>query len=173
MTHITPAYRYEIMYSCWRTDPMDRPLFTQLREMLEKLVEKLPETTSREETIYINTSFPEEDPDGDALFAEQPVLSSSPSCSHKAAKNTVVTADVHGHLEDEDDEGSDRYVVVISSNPSLRSTVDTPLLSSDSLSHEDTVTDGTAADQGSNDTSRLLWQSVQKLLQELMKVIKY
>ncbi|XP_011482957.1 tyrosine-protein kinase Mer isoform X2 [Oryzias latipes] len=147
---------YEIMYSCWRTDPMDRPLFTQLREMLEKLVEKLPETTSREETIYINTSFPEEDPDGDALFAEQPVLSSSPSCSHKAAKNTVVTADVHGHLEDEDDEGSDRYVVVISSNPSLRSTVDTPLLSSDSLSHEDTVTDGTAADQGSNDTSRLL-----------------
>ncbi|XP_024152795.1 tyrosine-protein kinase Mer isoform X2 [Oryzias melastigma] len=142
---------YEIMYSCWRTDPMDRPVFTQLREMLEKLVEKLPESTSREGTIYINTSFPEEDPDGDA-----PVSSSSPSCSHKAAKNTVVTADVHEHLEDEEDEGSDRYVVVISSNSSQKPTVDTPLLSSDSLSREDTVTDGTATDQGSSDTSRLL-----------------
>uniref|UniRef100_A0A4W5JPJ4 Serine-threonine/tyrosine-protein kinase catalytic domain-containing protein n=1 Tax=Hucho hucho TaxID=62062 RepID=A0A4W5JPJ4_9TELE len=25
---------YEIMYSCWRTDLLDRPIFTQVRELL-------------------------------------------------------------------------------------------------------------------------------------------
>lgn len=139
-----PLSRYEIMYSCWRADPVDRPLFPQLREMLEKLVEKLPESSSKEDIIYINTSFPEEDPDGEALHAEQLLLSSSPSCSHQAAESTVVTADIHGGQEDdEDDEGSDRYVVVIS-NSSLRPpTVDTPLLSDDTLNqtHGDTVSD--------------------------------
>ncbi|XP_070980854.1 tyrosine-protein kinase Mer-like [Oncorhynchus clarkii lewisi] len=53
---------YEIMYSCWRTDPLDRPIFTQVRELLEKLTEKLPEvSTSKENIIYINTSFAEEE----------------------------------------------------------------------------------------------------------------
>ncbi|XP_008281206.1 tyrosine-protein kinase Mer isoform X2 [Stegastes partitus] len=147
---------YEIMYSCWRADPLDRPFFPQLREMLEKVAEKLPESTSKEDIIYINTSFPEEDPDGDTLPAEHLVSSSSPCCSRQAAENTVVTADIHGSLEEEEeeeDEDSDRYVVVISSP-----TVDTPLLSADALSQAngDTITDVTATDHSSSDTSFLL-----------------
>lgn len=144
------------MYSCWRADPLDRPFFPQLREMLEKLAEKLPESFSKDDIIYINTSFPEEDPDGETLPAESPVFSSSPSCSRQAAENSVVTADIHGSLEDEDD---DRYVVVISSDHSLRSpAVDTPLLSSDALSQANgsMVTDVTAVDHSSSDTSFLL-----------------
>ncbi|KAM3606477.1 uncharacterized protein V6R79_017199 [Siganus canaliculatus] len=146
---------YEIMYSCWRADPLDRPSFTQLREMLEKLTEKLPESFSRDDIIYINTSFPEEDPDGDALPAVPPVISSSPSCSHQAPENSVVTADIHGSLEEDENEDDDRYVVVISSDHSLRSpAVDTPLLSSDALSQaSDMVTE---RDHGTSDTSRLL-----------------
>ncbi|XP_068580867.1 tyrosine-protein kinase Mer [Cebidichthys violaceus] len=143
---------YEIMYSCWRADPLDRPFFPQLREMLEKLTEKLPESFSKDDIIYINTSFPEEDPDG-GTPAEHPVFNSSPSCSHQ---ESVVIADIHGSLEDEED---DRYVVVISSDPSMRSpTADTPLLSSDALSQAngDTVTDVTAMDHSSSDTSLLL-----------------
>lgn len=142
------------MYSCWRADPLDRPLFTQLREMLEKLTEKFPESSSKADIIYINTSFPEEDPDGELFRAEHLLLSSSPSCSRQAAENTVVTADIHGNLEDDDDdEDSGRYVVVMSSDPSLRSTsVDTPLLSG--VANGDA--DVTAGDHSSSDTSFLL-----------------
>ncbi|XP_058508215.1 tyrosine-protein kinase Mer [Solea solea] len=137
---------YEIMYSCWRADPLDRPAFLQLREMLDKLTEKLPESSSRDDIIYINTSFPEEDPDGETPHAGHPVFSSSPSCSHRAAENAVVTVDIHEGREDEED---DRYVVAIASDPSLRSpAVDTPLLWSDG--------DVTVMVHSSCDTSRLL-----------------
>uniref|UniRef100_A0A8C9VE27 receptor protein-tyrosine kinase n=1 Tax=Scleropages formosus TaxID=113540 RepID=A0A8C9VE27_SCLFO len=97
---------YDTMLSCWRADPQDRPLFTELRIRLEKLAEKLPEATSREDIIYINTSLPEEDPDN----VSQPLFSSSPSCCRSAADTTLVTADVHESMEAEDD----RYVIVIS-----------------------------------------------------------
>ncbi|XP_028280147.1 tyrosine-protein kinase Mer [Parambassis ranga] len=148
---------YEIMYSCWRADPLDRPLFPQLRERLEKLAEKLPESFSKDDIIYINTSFPEEDPDRETLSAEHPSSSSSPSCSRLAAENTIVTADIHGSLEEEDDENSDRYVVVISSNPSLRSTtLDIPLLTGHASSEESGDTDVTAVDHSTTDTSFLL-----------------
>lgn len=146
------------MYSCWRADPVDRPLFTQLREMLEKLAEKLPESSSKEDIIYINTSFPEEDPDQEEAAAAQLPLSSSPSCCRQAPENTIVTADIHEHQQQEEDgDGSDRYVVVISSNNSLRSpTVDTPLLLRDTLSrtNEDQTSD--AIENSSDDTSFLL-----------------
>ncbi|XP_037534350.1 tyrosine-protein kinase Mer [Nematolebias whitei] len=144
---------YEIMYSCWRADPVDRPSFPELRERLEKLTEKLPESSSREDIIYINTSFPEED------AAAQLVFGSSPSCSRQAAENTVVTADVHGRQEDEDNGDSDRYVVVVSSSNSQRSpAVDTPLLSGETLNqtHEDMRTGETAMDHSSCDTLFLL-----------------
>lgn len=142
------------MYSCWRADPLDRPFFPQLREMLEKLTEKLPESSSRDDIIYINTSFPEEDPDGEALQTEPLVFRSSPSCSRVAEENTVVTADIHGSVEDEEDEASDRYVVVISSTAPPRSaTVDTPLLSNDSLGQANGNTDTTAMDCSSCDPS--------------------
>uniref|UniRef100_A0A667XCK6 receptor protein-tyrosine kinase n=1 Tax=Myripristis murdjan TaxID=586833 RepID=A0A667XCK6_9TELE len=151
---------YEIMYSCWRADPLDRPFFPQLRKMLEKLTEKLPESSSKEDIIYINTSFPEEDPDGEALQADRPVFSSSPSCSHQAVENSIVTADIHGSLEDEeDDEGDDRYVVVISSDPSLRSSeaVDTPLLPSNgSVQANGGTVHVTEVDHSSADTALLL-----------------
>lgn len=154
-----PVSRYEIMYICWMADPLDRPFFPRLREMLEKLAEKLPESFSKDDIIYINTSFPEEDPDGETLPAEHPLFSSSPSCSRQEAENSVVTADIHGSLEDEEDQDDDRYVVVISSDHSLRSpTVDTPLISSDALSEANgsMVTDATAMDHSSSDTSFLL-----------------
>uniref|UniRef100_A0A6Q2ZIU9 receptor protein-tyrosine kinase n=1 Tax=Esox lucius TaxID=8010 RepID=A0A6Q2ZIU9_ESOLU len=94
---------YEIMYSCWRADPLDRPTFIQVQELLEKLTEKLPgASTSKEDIIYINTSFPEEDQTG-ACF------STSPSCSHQ----DLVTADIHESAEEKVEE-DDRYVIVIS-----------------------------------------------------------
>lgn len=143
------------MFRCWMVDPLDRPSFPQLREMLEKITEKLPEPLSRSDIIYINTSFPEEDPEGETHPAELPMFSSSPSCSHQAAGNSVVSVDVHGRMEDEDDEDSGRYVVVISSDPSLRANaVETPLLSSQG--NGDVVTDVTEKDQSSSDTALLL-----------------
>lgn len=160
MCLFTCDYRYEIMYSCWRADPLDRPFFPQLREMLEKLTEKLPESCSKDDIIYINTSFPEEDPDGEAGAAEHPLFSSSPSCSHQAAENSIVTVDIHGSQENEEDEDDDdRYVVVVSSDPSLRSAaMNVPLLSSNALSRTNgnVVTDVTGRDHNSRDTSLLL-----------------
>ncbi|XP_051935551.1 tyrosine-protein kinase Mer isoform X2 [Hippocampus zosterae] len=146
---------YEIMYSCWRADPLDRPLFSKLRKMLEKITERFPESFSKEDIIYINTSFQDESLDGEA--AEHPVLSSSPYCSHQGAENTTVTADVHGSMEDDSDDG--RYVVVISPDILPRSpTLDTPLLSSDSSSRSNgnIVPDGTRIDHNSSDVSHLL-----------------
>ncbi|KAM6956321.1 tyrosine-protein kinase Mer [Aplochiton taeniatus] len=147
---------YEIMYSCWRADTLDRPFFPQVREMLEKLTEKLPEASSKEEIIYINTSFAEEDPD--VSHTENPLFSSSPSCSHHSAQNSVVTADIHESLEEEEGADDDRYVVVVSNvNPTLRSTaaVNTPLLSSEGQENNDTVNAG-GMEQNSNDTTLLL-----------------
>lgn len=151
--------RYEIMYSCWRTDPLDRPSFPQLCEMLEKLTEKLPESFSKDDIIYINTSFPEEDPDGETLPAELPVFSSSPSCSHQAVEHSVVTVDIHGSLEDEEDGSDDRYVVVVS-NPAVRApAAAAPLLPSVAFSQDNgnIVMDAAGMDHGSSDTSCLLW----------------
>lgn len=146
------------MSSCWKPDPLDRPLFPQLREMLEKVSEKLPESRSKDDIIYINTSFPEEDPDGEMPPAEGPLLHSSPCCSRQAAENSVVTVDVHGRMEEEEDENG-RYVVVISSDRSLRPhSVDTPLLSADAFSEAggSAITDVAAVHHSSSDTAFLL-----------------
>lgn len=147
------------MFSCWRADPLDRPLFPQLREMLEKVAEKLPESFSRDDIIYINTSFAEEDPDGQTLPAELPLFHSSPSCSRQAAENSVVTADVHESLQDEADAAEDRYVVVIVCDRSARSpTADTPLLPG-AASHQGDGANHHLADaaaQDHSDTSFLL-----------------
>ncbi|XP_057704179.1 tyrosine-protein kinase Mer isoform X2 [Corythoichthys intestinalis] len=146
---------YEIMYSCWRADPLDRPLFSQLREMLEKIAERFPESFSKEDIIYINTSFQDDSPDGEV--SEHPVLSSSPSCSRQEAENSIVTADIHGNME-EDDEDS-RYVVVIGPDTSpISATQDTPLLSSGSSSHSNgnMVPRGTRTDHNSSDISHVL-----------------
>lgn len=151
------------MSSCWRPDPSERPLFPQLREMLEKVAEKLPESCSKNDIIYINTSFPEEDPAVEMIPAEGPLLNSSPCCSREAAEDSVVTVDVHGRMEDVEDDDS-RYVVVVSSDRSLRPhSVDIPLLSADAFSEADerAATDVTAVDHSSSDTSFLLsWSAL-------------
>lgn len=149
---------YEIMYMCWRADPQDRPVFTQLREMLEKLAEKLPESSSKDDIIYINTSFPEEDPDTVDPELGPCAFNSSPSCSHqqRAAESEVVTADIHGSLGDEGEDCDDRYVVVIASDPSQRA-VNTPLLSNDIGSHVvNGQNEAAARDSSTSDTSSLL-----------------
>ncbi|XP_033835675.1 tyrosine-protein kinase Mer [Periophthalmus magnuspinnatus] len=149
---------YEIMYMCWRTDPQDRPVFTQLREMLEKLAEKLPDASSKEDIIYINTSFPEEDPDSVDFNVDHAAFNSSPSCSHHqraAAESAVVTADIHGSLGDDEEDCEDRYVVVISSDPSLRLPgVNSPLLSNDTASQVSGQSE--VRNPSTSDTSSLL-----------------
>ncbi|XP_007957601.2 tyrosine-protein kinase Mer [Orycteropus afer afer] len=49
---------YEIMYSCWRADPLDRPTFSMLRLQLEKFLESLPDVQDKADVIYINTQLP-------------------------------------------------------------------------------------------------------------------
>ncbi|XP_075418663.1 tyrosine-protein kinase Mer [Tenrec ecaudatus] len=49
---------YEVMYSCWRADPLDRPTFSVLRLQLEKLLESLPGVQDEAGVIYINTQLP-------------------------------------------------------------------------------------------------------------------
>uniref|UniRef100_A0A8C1FBC2 receptor protein-tyrosine kinase n=1 Tax=Cyprinus carpio carpio TaxID=630221 RepID=A0A8C1FBC2_CYPCA len=146
---------YDIMFSCWSTDPVDRPDFTQVRKRLESLAGKLPAVSSRGDIIYINTSFPEEEEELPGEAAEGPVLTSSPSCSRQTTDTSVVTAEVHESTDAEDD----RYVVVISSGDHApRSAVDAPplnhrLLQQDS---EETVRDLPAMQQTSSETTRLL-----------------
>ncbi|KAL0178614.1 hypothetical protein M9458_027508, partial [Cirrhinus mrigala] len=148
---------YDIMFSCWSTDPVDRPDFKQVRKRLENLVGKLPAVSSRRDIIYINTSFPEEEEEDElpGVVAEDPVLTSSPSCSRQTTDTSVVTADVHESTDAEDD----RYVVVISSGEhAARNSVDMPLLNHRLLEEdsEETVRDVTVTQQTSSDTTRLL-----------------
>lgn len=169
------------MYSCWRADPLDRPDFTQARELLEKLAEKLPDVSSRENLIYINTSFPEEDPTPPAEAAAAaaaspgpthiqldvgPIACSSPACGRQTMDSSIITADIHESCREGDEEGDDddddRYVIVISSeNPSVMggaSAVNIPLLPREgqdqTLSNSDTSERRT--ERGSDDTTRLL-----------------
>ncbi|XP_058523605.1 tyrosine-protein kinase Mer [Ochotona princeps] len=95
---------YEIMYSCWRTDPLDRPSFSTLRQQLEKLLESLPEAPDKADVLYINTPLLE----GCEGLAEGPVLapldmnidpdSIIAACSPSGTVS-VVTAQVHGPQE--------------------------------------------------------------------------
>uniref|UniRef100_A0A4W4H411 receptor protein-tyrosine kinase n=1 Tax=Electrophorus electricus TaxID=8005 RepID=A0A4W4H411_ELEEL len=145
---------YDIMFSCWCADPVDRPDFLQVRGMLEKLADKLPDTSSRKDIIYINTSFPEEEP-----LVEGPLLTSSPTCRHQTTDTSIVTADIHESSPMEED---DRYVIVISSeDPSVvmqNRTVDCPLLADISLELDsaDTVREGADLQQAYSDMTHLL-----------------
>lgn len=58
-THLFFASRYEIMFSCWSADPLDRPTFSVLRLQLEKLLESLPDSQDKAAVIYMNTPLPE------------------------------------------------------------------------------------------------------------------
>lgn len=102
---------YDIMHSCWRAEPLDRPTFSVLRLQLEKLLESLPEVRDGAEVIYINTQFPEcgEGPADSPPLAQQSLVldpnSVLASCAPSAAIS-MVTAQVH---EDRPHEG--RYIL--------------------------------------------------------------
>ncbi|XP_032034992.1 tyrosine-protein kinase Mer [Hylobates moloch] len=91
---------YEIMYSCWRTDPLDRPTFSVLRLQLEKLLESLPHVRNQADVIYVNTQLLE----GSEGLAQGSTLapldlnidpdSIIASCTPRAAIS-VVTAEIH------------------------------------------------------------------------------
>uniref|UniRef100_G1U620 Tyrosine-protein kinase Mer n=2 Tax=Oryctolagus cuniculus TaxID=9986 RepID=G1U620_RABIT len=93
---------YEIMYSCWAADPLDRPSFSVLRLQLEKLLESLPEVQDKADVFYINTPLLE----SCEGLAEGPALGSLDlnldpdsiiaACNPSAAIS-VVTAQVHEH----------------------------------------------------------------------------
>ncbi|XP_036291916.1 tyrosine-protein kinase Mer [Pipistrellus kuhlii] len=91
---------YEIMHSCWRAEPLDRPTFSMLRLQLEKFLESLPEVQDKAEVIYINTPFPEsceglaEGPPLTQLDMAIDADSIIATCATSAAVS-VVTAQVH------------------------------------------------------------------------------
>uniref|UniRef100_A0A670KBL5 Tyrosine-protein kinase Mer n=1 Tax=Podarcis muralis TaxID=64176 RepID=A0A670KBL5_PODMU len=103
---------YEIMYSCWRADPAERPVFSELKLHLEKLSESLPALSEPEDVIYINTSLMEDSVEELTEDSEFPRIDTDldpnhiiESCSQKP-ETTVVTVDVH------DSNGmGDRYIL--------------------------------------------------------------
>ncbi|XP_006898998.1 PREDICTED: tyrosine-protein kinase Mer-like [Elephantulus edwardii] len=102
---------YEIMYSCWRADPLDRPTFSGLRLQLEKLLESLPDVQDKADVIYINTQLLgsceglAEGPPFAQLDMNIDPDSIIASCSPQAAVSVVI-AEVH---ENKPHEG--RYVL--------------------------------------------------------------
>lgn len=91
---------YDIMYSCWSTDPLDRPNFSVLRLQLEKLLESLPDAQDQSATIYINTQLLESrEGSADGSTLTQLDMNIDPdsiiaSCTPNTAIS-VVTAEVH------------------------------------------------------------------------------
>ncbi|XP_055984786.1 tyrosine-protein kinase Mer [Sorex fumeus] len=104
---------YEIMYSCWRAEPLERPSFSTLRIQLEKFLESLPEVQDKADIIYINTQFPEsgeESPDSTEftqldmdIDPDSIIASCTPS-----ATVSLVTAEVHESRPHEEEE---RYIL--------------------------------------------------------------
>lgn len=146
------------MLSCWHADPVDRPGFARVKEMLEKLTEKL---SDRRDIIYINTTVSKEEEEEQLAEVplENPVLTSSPSCSCQTMDTSIVTVDVHESSGADED---DRYVIVVpSEDPGAvgqSSTVDTPLLAVANLEQDsvDSSGDVTELHQVSSDMIRLL-----------------
>ncbi|XP_060610455.2 tyrosine-protein kinase Mer isoform X1 [Anolis sagrei] len=123
---------YEIMCSCWRANPADRPTFSDLKLHLEKLSQTLPDLSEPDSIIYINTSLLEESTDELDEDADFPQIDTDldpdhiiQSCSHRP-ETTVVTVDIH-----ESNGMEDRYVVSgVSAGQNLTTTEeDIPLLS--------------------------------------------
>lgn len=146
------------MLSCWHADPVERPDFTKVKEMLEKLVDKL---SDRRGIIYINTTVSEEEDEEQLaqMPSEGPVLTSSPSCSRQTIDTSIVTVDVHESSAADEDE---RYVIVVPSENSSAvgqsSAVDAPLLDAVNLEQDtiDSTGDVTELHQVSSETTHLL-----------------
>ncbi|XP_072844982.2 tyrosine-protein kinase Mer isoform X2 [Pogona vitticeps] len=103
---------YEIMYSCWRANPAERPTFSELKLRLEKLLESLPSPSEPDSVIYINTSLLEESAEELVEDSEFPQIDTDldpdciiASCSQRP-ETTVVTVDIH-----ESHGMADRYIL--------------------------------------------------------------
>nr|XP_056708653.1 tyrosine-protein kinase Mer isoform X1 [Euleptes europaea] len=117
---------YEIMYSCWRADPVDRPTFSELKFHLQKLSESLPAQSEPNSVIYINTDLLEENADEQMEDSEFPQIDIDldphdiiESCSQRP-ETTVVTVDVH-----ESNGMGDRYILSGASEERIASLVRT------------------------------------------------
>ncbi|XP_078505165.1 tyrosine-protein kinase Mer isoform X2 [Lissotriton helveticus] len=101
---------YELMYLCWRADPVDRPTFTDLKVELEKLLHRLPEVSNKEDIIYMNTRMPQ---DSEALsqdpqFTEIEMTIGADDISESCVPRlnaTTVCVDVH-----QSNPGGERYI---------------------------------------------------------------
>ncbi|MGH0167760.1 UNVERIFIED_CONTAM: hypothetical protein FKN15_053184 [Acipenser sinensis] len=144
---------YEIKSSCWRRDPADRPGFPEVRMRLEKLAERLPEVSSKEDIIYINTSLPEESEELEQRTDPQHIVE---ACSQAAAADrSVVTVAIHDSTDSED-----RYVLAVAPEESATFSGDakTPLLLNGESQHPSNglACDLPYADQSSEDSVILL-----------------
>ncbi|XP_023412801.1 tyrosine-protein kinase Mer [Loxodonta africana] len=170
---------YEIMYSCWRADPLDRPTFSVLRLQLEKFLESLPHVQDKADVFYINTqslgscegmaegpAFAQLDMniDPDSIIA---------SCTPSCAVN-VVTAEVHENTSHEGryilNGGSEEWEDLASATPAMVTSGKDDVLPEDRLvrnrvtwSHSSTLLTGNAspdellfADTSSEDSEVLM-----------------
>ncbi|KAM8945489.1 tyrosine-protein kinase Mer [Pelodytes ibericus] len=91
---------FELMYLCWRADPVDRPTFTALKHQLQLILKGLPPSMDKEDIIYINTSLPEEsayltqDPEIGEMDMDMDPSYVLPIISSKS-DTTTVTVEVH------------------------------------------------------------------------------
>ncbi|XP_072103077.1 tyrosine-protein kinase Mer [Mobula birostris] len=91
---------YDIMYSCWRMDPVDRPTFSDLKSVLSKVLDSLPKIQDREDIIYVNTGISAENGQlTEDAFCDIDLSDPTEvaSCSRECAEATV-TVEVHGTL---------------------------------------------------------------------------
>eukprot|EP00062_Callorhinchus_milii_P009292 gi/632952937/ref/XP_007892126.1/ PREDICTED: tyrosine-protein kinase Mer isoform X3 [Callorhinchus milii] len=100
---------YEIMYSCWRSDPADRPTFANLGTFLNKLLESLPEVRGKEDIIYVNTGILE----GQGNMTQDPELtqfdlheSNEAASSSLGPTESTITVEIHETVNNQD-----RYVI--------------------------------------------------------------
>ncbi|KAM5253547.1 tyrosine-protein kinase Mer [Hipposideros larvatus] len=106
----------EIMQSCWRADPLDRPPFSVLRLQLEKLLESLPQVQDKADVIYMNTQLPggcEGPADGPPPAQPDTDVDPNPMCASctPSAAVSVVTAQVHASSQHKDRPHEGRYIL--------------------------------------------------------------
>ncbi|XP_069463939.1 tyrosine-protein kinase Mer isoform X2 [Ambystoma mexicanum] len=121
---------YELMYLCWRADPVDRPTFTDLKVSLEKLLQSLPEVANKDDVIYMNTSMPEDHNElvEDPQFTEIDMSFDTDDIMESCApwpNPTMISVDVH-----RSNQGDGRYILegFGGKEPSGSEQVSTPLL---------------------------------------------
>ncbi|MGH0153562.1 UNVERIFIED_CONTAM: hypothetical protein FKN15_031739 [Acipenser sinensis] len=163
-------FGYEIKSSCWRRNPADRPGFPEVRMRLEKLAERLPEVSSKEDIIYINTSLPEESEELEQRTDPQHIVE---ACSQAAAADrSVVTVAIHDSTDSED-----RYVLAVAPEESATFSGDakTPLLLNGESQHPSNglACDLPYADQSSEDSVILLVEAAPEPGQWTFTVVNF